>query len=66
MKSVLDENFVGPFLRNEFSKIFEDLSTMAQFPEMTHICDHESFPTASKNPEMARNLLNELIRTTLS
>ena len=51
MKSVLDENFIGPFLRNEFSKIFEDLSPMAQFP---------------KNPEMTRNLLNELIRTTLS
>ena len=34
-----DQNSNMPFLRNEFSKIFEDFFTMALFSEMTHIYD---------------------------
>ena len=37
--SALDPNSNMPFLRNEFSKIFEDLFTMREFTEMTHIHD---------------------------
>ena len=37
--SALDQNSYMPFMRNEFSKIFEDLFTMTKFTEMTHIYD---------------------------
>ena len=29
-----------PFLRNKFSKVFEDLFAMTELTEMTHIYDH--------------------------
>ena len=34
-----DQNFSMPFLRNEFSKIYEDSFTMTKFSEMTHDYD---------------------------
>ena len=37
--SASDQNSNMPFLRNEFSKIFEDLFTMTLFSKMTQIYD---------------------------
>ena len=37
--SASDQIFNVPFLRNEFSKIFEDFFTMTLFTKMTHIYD---------------------------
>ena len=37
--SASDQNSNMPFLRNEFSKIFEDLFTITLFPMKTHISD---------------------------
>ena len=37
--SASDQNFDMSFLRNEFSKIFEDLFVMTLFTEMTNIYD---------------------------
>ena len=34
-----NKNSYMPFLRNEFSKVFEDLFTIALFRKMTHIYD---------------------------
>ena len=39
--SASDQNFDSPFLRNEFSKIVEDLFTMAEFTNMAHIYDQK-------------------------
>ena len=38
--SASDQNSNMPFLRNEFSKVFEDLFTMTLFRKMAHIYDH--------------------------
>ena len=37
--SASDQNSTMPFLRNEFSKIFEEIFTMTLFTKMTHIYD---------------------------
>ena len=37
--SALDQNYNMPFLRNEFSKIFEELFTITYFPMMKIIYD---------------------------
>ena len=38
--NVSDQNSTMPFLRNEFSKIFEDIFTMTFFTKVTNINDH--------------------------
>ena len=48
-----------PFLRNEFSKIFEDFFTMTQFTEMTHIFDQ------TENEKINLKMIRECFSTAL-
>ena len=46
-KGISDQNSNIPFLRNEFSRISEDVFTMTLFTKISHIFDQtNSIPTA--------------------